>query len=173
MCSCADVGKSCKLGWGGVFPAPWLFWTTGGGLLGVRLVNCLVGLGHYWTVSWRGCLSCSQLTSCLSVSFQSCPTLCFSMNCSLPGSSVHGLLQARILEWVAMPSSRVSSWLGGSNLVLLHWQVGSLPPCDQGSPSLENKDCWKYVMNSPTLGGWVLSPPGHLLHAKCFASLQR
>ena len=112
MCSCADVGKSCKLGWWGVFPAPWLFWSTGGGLLGVRLVNCSVGLGHYWTVSWRGCLSCSQLTSCLSVSFQSRPTLCVSMNCSLPGSSVHGLLQARILEWVAMPSSRVSSWLG-------------------------------------------------------------
>ena len=34
------------------------------------------------------------------------------MNCSLPGSSVHGLLQARTLEWVAMPSSRGSSWPG-------------------------------------------------------------
>ena len=32
------------------------------------------------------------------------------MVCSLPGSSVHGILQARILEWVAMPSSRGSSW---------------------------------------------------------------
>ena len=32
------------------------------------------------------------------------------LNCSLPGSSVHGILQARILEWVAMPSSRESSW---------------------------------------------------------------
>ena len=32
------------------------------------------------------------------------------MNCSLPDSSVHGILQARILEWVAMPSSRASSW---------------------------------------------------------------
>ena len=37
---------------------------------------------------------------------QSCPTLCNPMNCSPPGSSVHGILQARILEWVAMPSSR-------------------------------------------------------------------
>ena len=36
--------------------------------------------------------------------------LCESMDCSLPGSSVHGILQARILKWVAMPSSRVSSW---------------------------------------------------------------
>ena len=35
---------------------------------------------------------------------QSCPTLCNSMNYSLPGSSVHGIFQARILEWVAIPS---------------------------------------------------------------------
>ena len=40
---------------------------------------------------------------------QSCPTLCHPMDCSLPGSSVHGILQARIIEWVAMPSSRRSS----------------------------------------------------------------
>ena len=33
---------------------------------------------------------------------QSCPTLCDPMDCSLPGSSVHGILQARILEWVAI-----------------------------------------------------------------------
>ena len=37
-------------------------------------------------------------------SLQSCLTLCNPMDCSLPGSSVHGILQARILEWVAMPS---------------------------------------------------------------------
>ena len=43
-------------------------------------------------------------------SFLLCPTLCDPMECSLPGSSVHGILQARILEWVAMPSSRGSSW---------------------------------------------------------------
>ena len=40
---------------------------------------------------------------------QWCPTLCDPMDCSLPGSSVHGILQARILEWVAMLSSRASS----------------------------------------------------------------
>ena len=37
---------------------------------------------------------------------QLCWNLCSSMDCNLPGSSVHGILQARILEWVAMPSSR-------------------------------------------------------------------
>ena len=40
---------------------------------------------------------------------QSRPTLCDPMHCSLPGSSVHGSLQARILEWVATPFSRGSS----------------------------------------------------------------
>ena len=40
---------------------------------------------------------------------QLCPTLCDPMDCSLPGSSVHGILQARILEWVAIPSPRKSS----------------------------------------------------------------
>ena len=37
------------------------------------------------------------------------PTLCYSMDYSPPDSSVHGILQARITEWVAMPSSRGSS----------------------------------------------------------------
>ena len=40
---------------------------------------------------------------------QSCPTLCNPMDCSLPGSSVHGIFQARILEWVAISFSRGSS----------------------------------------------------------------
>ena len=40
---------------------------------------------------------------------QSCPTLCDPMDCSPPGSSVHGIVPARILEWVAMPFSRASS----------------------------------------------------------------
>ena len=42
-------------------------------------------------------------------SLQSFLTLCDPMDCSLPGSSVSGILQARILEWVAMPFSRASS----------------------------------------------------------------
>ena len=39
---------------------------------------------------------------------QSCLTLCHPMECSLPGSSVHGISQARILEWIAIPFSRGS-----------------------------------------------------------------
>ena len=42
-------------------------------------------------------------------SLQSCPTLCNTLDCSPPGSSVHGIFPARTLEWVAMPSSKGSS----------------------------------------------------------------
>ena len=41
---------------------------------------------------------------------QLCLTLCDPIDCSLPGSSVHGILQTRILEWVAVPVSRGTSW---------------------------------------------------------------
>ena len=38
---------------------------------------------------------------------QSCPTLCDPMDCSPPGSSIHGIFQARILEWVAISFSNL------------------------------------------------------------------
>ena len=41
---------------------------------------------------------------------QSCPTLCDPMDCSLPGFSVRGIFQTRVLEWVAISFSRGSSW---------------------------------------------------------------
>ena len=51
---------------------------------------------------------------------QLCPTLYDPMDCSLPGSSVHGIFQARVLEWVAISFSRGSFLTQGSNLGLLH-----------------------------------------------------
>ena len=56
------------------------------------------------SVFWLSCVWVS-----VAKSLQSCLTLCDPMDCSLPGSSVHGMLQAKTLEWVAMPSSRGSS----------------------------------------------------------------
>ena len=63
-------------------------------------------------------------------SLQACLTLCDPMDCSPPGSSVHGILQARILEWVAIPFSRnlpnpgIKAWSPalqtGSSLQLSH-----------------------------------------------------
>ena len=81
---------------------------------------------------------------------QSCPIVCNPMDCSPPGSSGHGILQARILKWAAKPFSRGSSrhrdqtqvsYITGSNLCLsclLHWQADSLPLASprMGSPSL-------------------------------------
>ena len=53
---------------------------------------------------------------------QSCPTLCGPTDCSLPGSSVHGIFWAKILKWVASPSSRGSSWPRDQNWV--SWIAG-------------------------------------------------
>ena len=61
---------------------------------------------------------------------QLCLTLCNPMDCSPSGSSAHGIFQARILEWVAISSSRGIFSTQGLNpclLCLLHWQAGSLP----------------------------------------------
>ena len=52
----------------------------------------------------------SVITESESEVVQSCPTLCDPVDCSLPGSSLHGFLQAKILEWVAISFSRGSSW---------------------------------------------------------------
>ena len=57
---------------------------------------------------------------------QSCPTLCDPMNCSPPGSSVHGIFRARILEWVAISFSRGTSRPRDQTQV---YTAGSLPHC--------------------------------------------
>ena len=67
-------------------------------------------------------------------SLQVCPTLCNPMDCSPQGSSVRKILQARIMEWVAMLFSRGLP-TQGSNLHLLrllHWRVASVPLAPPG-----------------------------------------
>ena len=67
-------------------------------------------------------------------SLQSCQTVCDPMDCSLSGFSVHGILQARILEWVAKTSSRGSSQVGiKPGYALL--QADSLPSEPPRKPS--------------------------------------
>ena len=61
---------------------------------------------------------------CMCAKFlQSCPTLCDPVDCSPPGSAVHGIPQARILEWVAIPSCRGScgpvKLFGGERLTIV------------------------------------------------------
>ena len=65
---------------------------------------------------------CVYTCVCLS---QSCPTLCDPKDCKLPGSSVHGILQARILEWVAISSS--------GEIFLIH----GIKPMSPVSPALQ------------------------------------
>ena len=54
-------------------------------------------------------ISAFHLYGCILVA-QLCPTLCDAMDCNPPCSSVHGILHARTLKWVAIPFSRISSW---------------------------------------------------------------
>ena len=68
---------------------------------------------------------------------KSCLTLGDTMDCSLPGSSVHGISQAKILEWVAISSPRDVPNPGIGPVLpdhLLHWQVDSPPLSHQGRP---------------------------------------
>ena len=86
-------------------------WTTTEGTAGLTAPS--------QTLSWSFCFTstlnptpqfrCAEKVKVLVA--QWCPTICNPMDCSLPGSSVHGILQARMLEWGAAPFSRGSSWL--------------------------------------------------------------
>ena len=75
---------------------PSLPWTTVASILTLNVH--FLGTGTYFK---HRCMHAKSLQLCL--------TLCDPMDCSPPGSSVHGVLQARILQWVSMPSSRGSS----------------------------------------------------------------
>ena len=83
------------------------------------------------TLSKKGkCRKIHSDTVYMLKSIQLCSTLCDPMDCSLPGSSVHGILQARTLEWGAVPSPRGSSrprdWTRISYVSCISWQVPQL-----------------------------------------------
>ena len=78
---------------------------------------------------------------------QSWPTLCDPTDCSPPGSSVHGILQVRILEGVAISFSRGSFQprdQTGVSCVSCNWQANSLPLSHLGGPSLTWQWCMKF-----------------------------
>ena len=78
---------------------------------------------------------------------QSCLTLCHPMDCSPPGSPVHGILQARILKWIAMPSSRGSSRSWDQTCVSSVSCIGKqvLYPLVPPLRLLKNMECFTYV----------------------------
>ena len=99
-----------------------------------------------WTQNTRdteGTQECRCLSSgyllCVVQSLSCVWLFCDPIDCSQPGSSVHGSSQVRILEWVAIFFSRESFQLRNGihiSLCLLHWQVDSLPLYYPGSPDI-------------------------------------
>ena len=84
----------------------------------------------------------------LAASLQSCPTLCDPMDCSLPGFSVHGILQARTLEWVAISFSSAWKWkvkgksLSHVWLLATPWTAAYQAPPSMGS---SRQEYWRGV----------------------------
>ena len=92
-------------------------------------------------------------------SLLSCLTLYDPMDSSLPSSSVHGTLQARILEWVAMPSSRGVFPAQGLNPSLLHCRQILYPLSHLGSPSTpimhQNSPAFSFSNKTPCVSGFI------------------
>ena len=90
---------------------------------------------------------------------QSCRTLCNSTDCSPPGSSVHGISQARILEWILPlkfpPSGRLPN--PGIEPTSPAWQADSLPLSHLGSPKVKRglwpKKCKRHGLQGASRGG--------------------
>ena len=68
---------------------------------------------------------------------QLCPTLCDPMHCSLPGSFIHGMFQARVLEWAAISFSRGIFPTQGLNPMSPALQEDALPSEPPGKPQME------------------------------------
>ena len=98
------------------------------------------------------CIACMHVSSVT----QSSPSLCDPMDCSLTGSSFHGILQARILEWVAISSSRGSSWPRD-------WTPVSSISCIAGGFSTSEAPGKALEYIAPQYFSWLQSPLPTLL----------
>ena len=100
---------------------------------------------------------------------QSRLTLCDPLDCSPPGSSDHGILQARILEWVAILQGIFPT--RGLNPCLLHWQGGSLPLSHQRCPLLlwPEEKCFRKFFVLPNLltQAWYQGLAREFIHFLC------
>ena len=125
------------------------------------------------------------VSECACLVSQSCLTLCNHMGCSPPGSSVCGLSQTRILEWVAITLSRGSSWPRDQTCIscigrwiLYHWVTWEAPVSKQmrlycevahlrapqlahGSQNSKNRRCWQWQSEHPTWWHWEWWPNFH------------
>ena len=89
------------------------------------------------------------LPKCVHLVAQACPTLCNPMHHCLPGSSVHGILRARILKWIAIPFSRGSS----SPRDLLHCRQILYHLSHHGSPFFLIHRTFPYLLCSQVWSG--------------------
>ena len=99
---------------------------------------------------WRATLQCMKVKSESEVA-QSCPTLSNPMNCSLPGSSDHGIFQARVLEWVAIAFS--SAKLHQCPNTRGHYRLGS--SCINHLPESKSVHNWKVPGEAVTISASV------------------
>ena len=112
-------------------------------------------------------VGCHFLLQCMKVKSerevaQLCPTLRDPMDCSLPGSSVHGIFQARVLEWIAISFSRGSSrprdWTQVSCIIgrrFTLWATREAPSFIYTyTPNLSPTRWWLQQWNSKTLTPW-------------------
>ena len=126
-----------------------------------------------WMDSWIVLLAHStpRVSLCMyTESLQLCPTLCDPMDCSLPGSSVRVILQARIPEWVAMPSFRGSSQPRDrtqfssvsciASRFFIHWANLGRPPASQQTLFLSLK-LIKITNWSRKMWSWGWQGPSH------------
>ena len=119
--------------------------------------NIRYSLSPFHALSWHKSLYPKRLCAHVCAELlQSRLTLCSHIYCSPPGPSIHGILHARILVWVAIPSSRVIFLTQGSNLPLLRlrlWQAGSLPL----APLWKTKGTLYHVLNVSAAHGKMCS----------------
>ena len=112
--ACHSFYQECDFGWD---TAVLQYKIRQGGVWSVEMIAPLMSCGsvwHWWEDTiWGNSVPSYYGLHCMfmwkSVA-QSCLTLCTPMDCNPPGFSVHGILQERILEYIAISSSRDSSW---------------------------------------------------------------
>ena len=97
-------------------------------------------------------VACHFLLQCMKVKgesevAQSCPTLHDPMDCSLPGSSVHGIFQARVLEWGAIPTEVKSIETEKRMVVSRVWEKRGMMSCLMGTEfqRCKMKNFWRYI----------------------------
>ena len=119
---------------------------------GVKVVQANGTVQAAYVGSWQVCCYCLVTKLCL--------TLCGPTDNSPSGSSVHGILQARILEWIAIPFSGGSSW--PRDWTPVSWTAGGFFYCwptggppgrseDRANTRVLDSESWTRVQNDPSL----------------------